>query len=61
MTGKPWYTSKTIWFNGITGTLEALELMDLSFLPAPWGSYLPVLIAVGNIWLRIITTKPVTA
>lgn len=65
LNSKPWYKSKTIWYNVALGLVAAgnelaplLDLMD----PEPASVLRPLLIvalAVGNTILRIITTKPV--
>lgn len=60
---KPWYLSKTIWFNLLTFTplmLDAVVTHVGLLRPfIPDGVY-PVALAVltiGNVWLRLITTE----
>jgi len=50
---------KTVIFNLIAGTLGVLEISDLSFLPADYGKYVTVFVALGNLWLRTLTTGPI--
>jgi hypothetical protein len=50
---------RTIIWNLIGGTLAILETTDLSFLPQGWGGYVAILVAIGNLWLRTLTTGPV--
>lgn len=58
---KPFWRSKTLIFNGVMGTLEILEQTDLGFLPSPYNDYIPLVIVIGNMWLRLITSQKVTA
>ncbi len=67
--GKQWYKSKTIRFNGamltvavaILGTPELLDVIVL--MPEAWRAWLlgviPLLLAVGNIFLRFVTGEPI--
>lgn len=56
--------SKTVWFNSIAGTLlvalpemaEALPALR-EFIGPEVYRWLIVVVVVGNIWLRAITTK----
>lgn len=60
---KPWYRSRTLWFNALVAGLAALE--------ATWGAFQGVLrgdvyawllavLTVGNAILRVITTQGVS-
>ena len=50
--------SKTFWFNLVAGVIGICQAEGLlTAIPAPWG---PVILMVGNIVLRYVTTKPVT-
>jgi len=59
MNGKKWWSSRTIWVNVLTavGTVGA-QLADV--LPAEWGAKLLAGLAIVNVVLRAITTKPIT-
>jgi hypothetical protein len=54
MQSKPWWKSKTIWFNILSVGLLFTPLAPLS--PAVVGA----VIASGNVVLRTITTQPIT-
>lgn len=67
---KPWYQSKTIKVNGgvmLTSVIAILSLPELmsavALLPDPWPARLavgiPLVLAVGNIVLRLVTTQPI--
>lgn len=60
---KPWYKSRTIWFNALAGGF-ALVVDNISLLRGdlPDWIYLALLFAVNtiNILLRSVTTVPVT-
>ncbi|CAB4123345.1 hypothetical protein UFOVP40_23 [uncultured Caudovirales phage] len=61
---KPWYLSKTLWFNIICAALAALESNTgilQPFLPVNFYSALAVGLPVVNGVLRVITTKGLTA
>jgi hypothetical protein len=50
--------SRTFWFNVIAGVIGICQSEGLlAAIPAPWG---PVIVMVGNLVLRYVTTKPVT-
>lgn len=60
---KPWYTSKTLWFNAIVAALAAAE--GLTGLLQPYvgqGFYaaLCFVLPVGNAILRVVTTQGVS-
>lgn len=50
---------RTVVFNSLIATLALLETTDLSFIPEGWGRYITLAAAIGNIWLRAITTTPI--
>lgn len=62
---KPWYRSKTVWFNilsiggailgGVVGLLPTLEM----FIPPVAYAITLFALGVGNIILRAITTGPI--
>lgn len=59
---KKWYRSKTMLFNGAVAALTALEAasgMLQPFLPANAYAMGMVLLAVGNAFLRVVTTEGV--
>lgn len=60
---KPWYKSKTIWFNIAVASLAALEAsasMIQPFLQGNVYGYGLLLLTVGNAGLRIITSQALT-
>ena len=60
---KPWYRSKTLWFNLIIGSLAALEanMGALSgFIRADWYAIICIVLPVGNAILRIVSTAKLT-
>jgi hypothetical protein len=46
--------SRVFWFNTVTGTLEIVNLLNGSVIPAGAAS---TIIVVGNIALRFLTNK----
>ena len=48
--------SKTFWFNVITGTLSIVDALNGNVIPA---QYKAAIIAIGNVFLRLVTTAPV--
>lgn len=58
MNTKPWWQSKTLWFNILTLGLDAAS-GQLGFHIPP-NVAVPIL-AAGNIGLRLITSQPVSA
>jgi len=60
---KPWYHSKTIWFNIIMaglGTLEASANIVQPFVPGNIYGWGLLVLTVGNAMLRIITAQGVS-
>jgi uncharacterized integral membrane protein len=57
---KPWYKSKTLWFNLIMAGLAALEA-SFSFLqpliPEVYYGIFITILTIGNALLRVISTK----
>lgn len=56
---KPWYQSKTVWFNIITAALGAIGEISEVFPVSKHPLLYTNIVAVGNIILRLITYKPV--
>lgn len=60
---KPWYKSKTVWFNAASAALVAVEssIHVLQDVLGP-AAYLPIvgLVAAGNIILRTVSTGKIT-
>ena len=57
---KPWFKSKTLWFNALVAALAALEASASMVQPLVAGNvygYALLLLTVGNAALRIITTQ----
>lgn len=60
---KPWWKSKTLWFNAAVAGLAALESganMIQPYLPGNVYGYGLMLLTVGNAMLRIVTTQGLT-
>ncbi len=59
---KPWYLSKTLWFNALVGALVAAEASFQLLQPVlsvnVYGAA-SFLLTVGNAFLRVITTQGV--
>ena len=56
MNGKPFYKSKTFWFNVICG-VAALLFSDIKPYVSP--ELAGILAAAGNLLLRYVTTGPI--
>lgn len=57
---KPWWHSKTLWFNALVAALAALEAsasMIQPFLQGNVYGYALLILTVGNAALRIITSQ----
>jgi hypothetical protein len=55
---KPWYQSKTIWFNIISGIIGVLAIPQfISVLPSFVLNYVVVVNAIGNWILRTYFTS----
>lgn len=58
---KPWYCSKTLWFNLIAAALIALEAQFAllqPYLPGNVYAWVATVLTVGNAVLRVITAAP---
>jgi hypothetical protein len=55
-TVKVWYKSKTVWFNIVTGALAIVNAYSQT-IP---NQYSAIIVGVGNIILRFLTTAPVS-
>jgi hypothetical protein len=64
MPSKPWWQSKTLWFNilSIVGVALAAVLQSAGDLhiPASWIAVLTVVVAVVNMVLRLVTSQPIS-
>ncbi len=57
---KPWYLSKTLWFNAVVASLATLEASAHLVQPYLAGNVYGfglVLLTTGNAMLRVITTQ----
>ena len=54
---KPWYESKTVWFNIISIAVSLLGTASGMIPDGPWSMTIPLLIALGNGILRIWFTN----
>ena len=62
MTAKPWYRSKTIWFNAavvVFGALAANQEQLRPLLSAQTYSVLGMVVGLVNTMLRLVTTQPI--
>jgi len=58
--GKKWYASKTLWFNLVALAVAVLGQFGYSGeLPAEWAIYVPVIVAVVNMILRLVSNEPI--
>ena len=58
---KPWYQSKTMWFNLITIAVTVAGSPELAaFIPASWLPAIASGIALVNLILRTVTNTAVT-
>jgi len=60
---KPWWASKTLWFNLFVGVLLAVEMNFAAlqdFIEPQTYAYLALIINVVNVALRAVTKSPVT-
>ena len=57
---KKWYHSRTLWFNVLTGVIGVSTiLITEGRLSKEVASGLATFVTIGNIILRILTTKPI--
>ncbi len=58
---KPWYLSKTLWFNALTLALLAIDLaIGANAITTPKAlPWITVFIGVGNAVLRLLTGAPI--
>jgi len=53
-------TSRTMWVNFFTFVAAASTLTEFTnVIPAAWQPKLFALVALGNLWLRMVTVRPV--
>lgn len=58
---KAWYTSKTIWFNVLSGLIGIIgTLASDKGLPPNVTAIFTTVVAIGNIALRFISSSEVT-
>ena len=60
MNAKPWWTSKTLWFNALVAalaTLEASSGLIQPYVPGNIYGWALMLLTVGNSVLRIVTAQ----
>ncbi len=55
---KPWYTSKTIWFN-LFGTFLAVASTNPALIPVD-PQIVAGVVSIGNILLRTVSGQPLT-
>ena len=58
MDAKKWYLSKTFWFNVVA--VVGLVLAQFGYtgeVPEEWGVFVPAIIALVNVILRLFATK----
>jgi len=55
---KKWYASKTLWFNLLALVVAIAAAFGYTGeLPVSWGVFVPGIVAVINILLRLVTNK----
>ena len=60
MAGKPFWRSKTFWFNVLAFVVAVAAAFGYTGeLPADWQALVPAAVAIINIILRFITREPV--
>ena len=60
MTTKAWWKSKTVWFNVLSLGIAVLSIPQwLEVVPASAVPWVGLLVALGNIYLRHLTNKPI--
>ena len=58
--GKKWYASKTELFNIIALIVTVLGYFGYSGeLPAEWAVFVPAIVAIVNMILRLVTKEPI--
>ena len=58
--GKPWYLSKTIWFNIISLLASILAYYGIDIPADQIGPIATLIVIIGNIILRGVTKEAVT-
>lgn len=54
---KPWYTSKTVWINGLSFIAAVLALLIHEPAFADYSKYSVLALSLVNICLRVITSE----
>jgi len=57
---KPWWKSKTLWFNALVAGMAAIETaahLVQPFVPGNIYGWLLLVVTVGNAMLRVLTTQ----
>lgn len=64
LSSKPLLQSKTIWVNAsvvlVTVLTFLVNYLTTGDVPETWMPYVPSILAIANLVLRILTTKPVS-
>lgn len=61
MLPKKWYLSKTLWFNVLALVVAvAANFGYTGELPLEWGVFVPVIVVIINLILRLVTKQPLT-
>ncbi len=57
---KKWYESKTLWFNILALVVAIAAAFGYTGeLPPEWSIFVPAIVAIINIALRIVTHQPI--
>ena len=58
--GKKWYASKTFWFNILALVAAVAAQFGYSGqLPDEWAVFVPVIVTVVNMFLRLLVKEPI--
>ena len=56
---KPWFESKTLWVNALTGIITLVTSLS-GTLPPEGGKYVAMFLVVANVVLRLLTSAALT-
>ena len=60
MNAKSWYQSKTLWFNILAlAVAVAISFGYTGELPEEWAVFVPAIVAIINMLLRLVTNQSI--